>query len=145
MAFLANDGIVIAGPCDDPFYSASQRIAVFDTPLNFYLADYPMTVMGCVDQYMIMDRTSGQYTNWSGVLDIPHQTFTDFKSWKFSNRQVAALADLSWVTGQVGGIGGVLIALGAEALRAKKLVETGGSQTRCPVINGLWKRATGSI
>jgi hypothetical protein len=27
LAFLVNDGIFIAGPCEDPFYSATQTIA----------------------------------------------------------------------------------------------------------------------
>jgi hypothetical protein len=82
-----------------------------------------MTAMGCVDQYMLMDRVSGQYTNYSSVLDIQNQIFNNPESWNFSHRQVAALETISWVVGQVAGIGGILQALGAGALRAKKLVQ----------------------
>ena len=81
-----------------------------------------MTVMGCVDQYLIVDQNSHHYANYSSALDLQNQITSNIEKWELSHLQVAAFETIYWAVGNVMGIGGVVQLLEEEALQARKLV-----------------------
>jgi len=137
--FLNNNKIPIkgiGGPCNDPFFSATNQSAL--THKDFYWPDSPITAIGCTDQYAFGNSGTSQWTEPMAVLDTSDWgNYT--KDWDLSARQVAAFAALTWALTQSGGIDRVILGLETEALLAKKYPGVfAGFQN--PIPNDQWKK-----
>ncbi|TQV90938.1 hypothetical protein IF1G_10459 [Cordyceps javanica] len=138
--FLNNQLIAIKGtdgPCSDPFFSATNKTM----PLykDYYQADRPITAVGCTDQYAFGNPRNGQWTqpssassDWIGITS----------DWNLSPGQKAALLSLQWSIFTSGGIEGVILGLGVDALLAKKSPGM-FSDFQNPIPNDQWKKEVG--
>jgi len=139
--FLNNNGIPVAGtngPCEDPFFSATGK--QLDSFPDYYMADSPVTAIGCLDQYQLRNTVTGELTDYSGMLDLGQGV----ENWagSLSHSQFAAMAQLQWSIGQIGGIGSTVEAIGADALRAKKYPGV-FDNFQNPLPNDQWKNEVG--
>ncbi|KAH7166392.1 hypothetical protein EDB81DRAFT_918792 [Dactylonectria macrodidyma] len=118
VVMLNNNGIFIKGndgPCRDPFFSAAKTPAKLIE--DYYYPDYPVTAIGCTDQYVFGNPVTGEFTKPGSWLDAT-SNITFIKT--LSKRQAAAYITLSWSHGMPGAIGTEVTILGSTALRAVK-------------------------
>lgn len=124
LVFLANNGVTIKNKCEDPIFSATKRADPYPVFSGYYYADYPATVLGCLDSYRLFNPVTNFSTNYSSIWDV-WDAFTNQQAGSLTTRQVATFLVLRWaLTGSANpGFGGILKALGAQSLLAQRKVE----------------------
>jgi hypothetical protein len=131
--FLSQFKIQYMSPVSDPWFSANRR-ELLENGTPVYLADLPVSVLGCVEQFRMCNPVKGTCTQLSGLQKLQDNIRLESFGLNAAQRMTAYRISISLVDGS--SFFSVL-SLGENALWANDYVFAGTSSLDG---NSLWRR-----